>query len=197
MNKDRIKNPALILLLGVTIFSMFSYVAELRARFSLQDSLTEAQGKIAELSQEKRNLLQELGKEKKLNQQLEVKNLTYGVYLKASKDRLSRLFRENQHTQNELEEINAKFTVLKAENRALIDSHQRNYLENEQLKFKLGSVVELKKQIRVLRSKKSKASQPDTKGNQGFMIKNGRSTLDKIKIEVVPNPHGSHAAGGH
>lgn len=186
MNKDAIKNLALILLLGVAAFSMVRYVSELKARFRLQDSLAQAQGEVVVLTQEKQNLLQELGKEKKLNQQLAAKNVNLMNYLKASKDRIMRLFRDNSKTQNELEEINAKFAVLRAENRALIDSHKRSYVENEQFKLKLSSVVELKKAIRELRAKNSKIPGLAREGNRGFLIRDGRLTLDKIKIEVIP-----------
>jgi hypothetical protein len=47
-------------------------------------------------------------------------------------------------------------------------------------------VVELKKAIRELRARKSKAPGLETEGNQGFLIRDGRSTLEKIKIEVIP-----------
>ncbi|MDP2927280.1 MAG: hypothetical protein Q8N80_00530 [Candidatus Omnitrophota bacterium] len=191
MNKDGIKNLALILLLGVAVFSMVRYVSELKARFRLQDSLTQVQGEAVALTQEKQNLLQELGKEQELNEQLAAKNVNLKVYLKASKDRMTRLFRDNSKTQNELEEINAKFAVLKAENRALIVSHKRSYIENEQFKLKLSSVIELKKAIRELRAKKSQASGLEIEGNRGFLIRNGRSTLEKIKIEVIPAPYKS------
>jgi len=138
------------------------------------------------LAQEKQNLLQEIEKEKELNKQLSAKNVNLKVYLKASKNRMVRLFQDNSRTQKELEDIGAKFSVLKAENRALIDSHKRRYIENEQFKLKLSSVVELKKAIRELRSKRTQASGSAAEGNQGFLIRDGRSTLEKIKIEVVP-----------
>jgi len=64
MNKGVFKNIAIILLLSVAIFSMFRYLNELKARCKLQDSLFKAQDEIAVLTQEKQNLLQELGKEK-------------------------------------------------------------------------------------------------------------------------------------
>ncbi len=186
MNKDAIKNLGLILLLGIAVFSMVRYVSELKARFRLQDSLTQAQSDVAVLTQEKQNLLQELGKEKKLNEQLAAKNLKLKAYSKASQVRMTRLFRDSSKTQNEFEDKNAKFAILKAENRALIDSHKRSYIENEQFRSKLSSVVELKKAIRELRKKRPKAPGLVIGGNQGFLIKDGRSTLEKIKIEVVP-----------
>lgn len=190
MHKDAIKNLALILLLGVVVFSMVKYVSELKARLSLQDSLTLARSDIAVLTQEKQNLLQELGKEKEVNQQLTAKNAKFKAYLKASGVRMKRLFRDKYKTQNEFEGINAKFAVLKAENKVLIDSHKREYIENEQFKLKLSSVMELKKAIRELKTK-PKRLDLKTEGNQGFLVRDGRSTLKKIKIEVFPSDYKS------
>ena len=185
MNKDKIKNLVIILLFGVTALSMVRYVGELKAKFRLQDSLAQAQGEAVVLTQEKQNLLQELGKEKELNGALAAKNVNLKVYLKASKNRMARFFRDNSKTQNQLKETSAKFAILKAENRALINSHKRSYLENEQLKLKLSSVAELKKAIRELRAKRLKGFGLGKEGNRGFLFWNGRSTFEKIKIEVV------------
>jgi hypothetical protein len=165
---------------------MVRYVSELKARFRLQDSLTQAQGKVAALTEEKQNLLQELGKEKELNGQLAARNAMLKDYSRASKARMTRLFRDNSKIQNEFEDINAKFAILKAENKALIDSHKRNYIENGQLRLKLSSVVELKKAIRELRMKRPAALGLETEGNRGFLIREGRPTSEKIKIEVFP-----------
>ena len=186
MHKNMIKNLALILLIGITAFSMAKYVSELKVRYRLQDSLAQAQGDVAVLTQEKQNLLQELGKEKELNEQLAERNAKLKAYVKASKIRISSLFRDNSKTQNELGEISAKFAILKAENRALIDSRKRSYIENEQFKLKLSSVAELKKAIRELRAKRPKLFDLGAEGNRGFLIWNGRSTVEKIKIEVIP-----------
>lgn len=178
-----LKNIALILLLGIAAFSMVKYVSELKARYMLQDSLTQAQGQIAALLQEKQNLLQDLKKEKELNEQLELKITNLKDYLRASKNRISRLFQSNARNQEALEDINTRSSILKAENRALIESRRRFYLENEEFKSKLNSVVELKKAIKELKIKNRKALE----GNRGFLIKDGQSTTsDKIKIEVIP-----------
>lgn len=163
MNKDAVKNIALILLLGITAFSIVRYMSELKARHRLQDSLVQAQGEVAALTQEKQNLLRELGKEKELKEQLALKNISLKGYLRASKDRIARLFRDNENT-------SAKFSILKAENRALIDSRKRIYLENEQLK-----------------ARKRRTPALETEGNRGYLLKQGQSTTRaKIKIEVVP-----------
>ncbi|MDO8489539.1 MAG: hypothetical protein Q7S42_05480 [Candidatus Omnitrophota bacterium] len=189
-----IKNIALILLLAVAVFSMIRYVSELKARYALQDSLAQAQDQISALAQtkqnliqEKQNLLQELGKEKELKDQLVQKNKGLKAYLRSSKNRIVRLFHDNTVTKNNLEGVNIKFSILKAENRALIEERKRVYLENEQLKVKWNSLPELKKAIQELKTKERNTPDLLTEGNQGFLIKDGRPTaLEKVKIEVVP-----------
>jgi len=166
---------------------MVKYLHELRARCSLQDSLTKAQDKIAALVQEKQGLLQELGEETKLKEQLQLKNAGLKDYLKASRNKIALLFQDKAKIQASLEDKSAKFSILKAENRALINQHKRIYMENEEFKEKLSSVVELRKAIRELRIKKRKALALGIEGNRGFLTKNGQlTTSDKIRIEVVP-----------
>lgn len=187
MNKDMLKNAILILLVGITIFSMINYMSELKARYRLREDLNQAQGRITVLVQEKQNLLQDIGKEKELKEQLTLKNTNLKEYLGASKKKITRLFQDNAQTQSELEESDVKLSILKAENKALIDGRRRIYVENEQFKFKLSSVIELKKAIRELKSKKHIALDPGAEGNRGFLIKDGQPTVaEKIKIEVIP-----------
>ncbi len=180
MNKDMVKNIVLILLVGITVFSMVRYMSELRERYRLKESLTQAQGQVTVLVQEKQNLLQELEKEKKLEANLK-------DYLRASKNKITRLFQDNAKTQASLEEVSAKLSILKAENRALIDNRKRVYVENKQFKLKLSSIIELKKAIRELKANKHKDSGAGKEGNQGFLIKNGQpTTAEKVIIEVIP-----------
>lgn len=189
MHKETIKNIAFILLLSIAAFSMARYVSELKARYRLSDSLVQVQEEIAILTQEKQNLLQELEKEKGLKEQLALKNANLKAYLRAGKNRIARLFVDSSRIQNNLEDVSAKLSILKVENRAIIDSRKRVYLENEEFKAKLGSVVELKKAIRELKAgkRKRKAAVLKTEGNQGYLIKEGQSTSPaKIRIEVFP-----------
>lgn len=194
MNKNMFKNIVLILLLVLSAFSMVKYVSEMKERYRLQDSLTQAQDQITVLAQEKQNLLQEkqsllqeLEKEQALKEQLAKKNNGLKDYLRASKNRIARLFQSKDKVQNDLEDINIKLSILKAENRALIDSRRRIYLENEELKLKFNSVDELKKAIKDLKNKKQEFVVAEAEGNRGFVIKDGRLiSPEKIKIEVVP-----------
>jgi len=160
MNKDAVKNLALILLLGITAFSMVRYV--------------QVKGEVVVLTQEKQNLLQELGKEKELREQLALKNTNLKDYLRAGKNRIVRLFRNSSRIQSNLEDVSAKLSILKAENRMLIDSRKRIYLKNKQFKTRLSSV-------------KRRTPDLEVEGNQGYLFKAGQKTTPaKIKIEVVP-----------
>ena len=187
MGKDKLKNIVIILLIGITAFSMVRYMSELRERYRLQENLTQAQGRIVVLAQEKQNLLQEIEKEKGLKEQLALKNTNLKDYLRASKNKITRLFQDNAETQGNLEELKAKLSVLKAENKALIDGRKHLYAENEEFKLKLSSIVELKKAIRELKAKKHNDPIIETEGNRGFLIKDGQSTaVERVKIEVIP-----------
>jgi hypothetical protein len=187
MSKGFLKNMVIILLLSVTIFSIVQYLSELKTRYRLQDTLTQAQTQITALAQSKQNLLQELEKEKELAGQLVLKNTDLKEYLRASKNKITQSFQDNARIQQRLEDTSAKFSILKAENLALIDSRKRIYVENEEFKSKLNSVVELRRAIRELKARKHEASIMETGGNQGFLFKDGQSTaLEKIKIEVIP-----------
>jgi hypothetical protein len=187
MGKGFIKNMAIILLLSITIFSVIKYLIEIKTKYGLQDSLTQAQAQIIALAQAKQNLLQELGKEKELTGQLALKNTDLKDYLRASKNRITRSFQDNARIQQKLEDTGAMFSILKEENLALIESRKRIYKENEEFKLKLSSVIELKKAIKELKIRKRRDLFPEMEGNQGFLFKDGQSTaLEKIKIEVVP-----------
>ena len=131
MGKGFVKNMVIILLVSITVFSIMRYLSELKLRYRLQDNLTQAQAQIAALAQAKQNLLQELGKEKELTGQLVLKNTDLKDYLKASKNRITHFFQDNARTQKKLEDTSAKFSILKAENLALIDSRKRIYKEND------------------------------------------------------------------
>ncbi|MFA6357500.1 MAG: hypothetical protein WCY09_02400 [Candidatus Omnitrophota bacterium] len=188
MNKNILKNVVLILLIGITAFSMVKYMSELQARYRLKESLIQAEGQIAVLLQDKQNLLQEIEKEKELEKHLLLKNTGLKDYLGASKKKIMRLFQDKAKTQNSFEELSARLSILKAENKALIDGRKRIYTENEQFKLKLSSVVELKKAIRELKSKKRLALKLEGEGNRGYLIKDGRlTTEERVKIEVVPS----------
>ena len=181
------KNMVLFLLIGISIFSMVRYVGEVREGYRLRESLIQAQNQITVLVEQKQNLLQDIEKEKGFNEQLTLKNLRLKDYLRASKHKIPRLFQDNAKIKDSFEDVRAKLSILKAENKALIESRKRLYTENEQFKFKLSSITELKKAIKELKNHKRKSADREIEGNRGFLIKDGQSTaVERIKIEVIP-----------
>jgi len=186
MNKNMIKNIAIILLVGITGFSMVRYISEVRQVYLLRENLNQATIEIAVLNEEKQNLLQDIEKEKQLNGQLTSKNLLYKGNLRASNDKIKRLFKEKAVVEDNLEEQGAKLAILKAENRALIEGRKKILTENEQYKVTLSSVVELRKAINELKKRKNSDPLIETQGNRGFLIKDGKSTTERVKIEVIP-----------
>ena len=166
---------------------MVKYWSELREKCLLQASLTQAQGEISVLVQEKQSLTQSLQQEKETNAQLLKRNTVFKNYLKASKNRMTRFFQQDLKLQNNLEDTKNKFSVLEAENKALLENSKQLASENEGFKLKLSSISELKMAIRELRIKKRRMPMIEVEGNRGFLVKDGQlTTLEKIKIEVVP-----------
>ncbi len=184
MNKDKFKNILLFFLVSVTAVSVFKYLSTLQEKYGLQESLSKAKTEVSLLTQEKQNLLRQIEKEKTTSLRLFKDNAYLKDNLRAGKRRLGGLFRQLSSTDSELEDVSAKLSVLKAENKALVQSHNKIAQENQDFKFKFNSLLELKKAIRSIKLLKHKDAQMDN-GNRGYLIKNGQPTA-KVKIEVVP-----------
>ena len=137
---------------------------------------------ISALENQKQNLLQELEKEKNTVKELNLRSAGLKSYLIAFKKRLSKSFLALDNAQYKLEHLNSQFSILKAENNALLEDKQRLSQENDEMKMKLSSVNELRKAIRELKLKPR-----IIEGNKGYLIKDGQPTVTpKVKIEVVP-----------
>lgn len=203
MNRIVNKNIIIILLLTITLFSIFKYISYLKEKYNLLDSLKQTKEQVALLEQEKQNLLVALEKEKELEKQLAQEKSELKDNLKASRIRLSKLFRQARETQKAIDQLNSNFALLKAENTALLEQDAKAKLklsqlseENEGLKARLNSIAELKKAIAELKRQmfnvgvkiiKKSDDQRTLEGNRGFLIKNGKFTYPaKVKIEVVP-----------
>lgn len=198
MNKGLIKNILIVLLLTITIFCILKYVWVLKEKYDLLTILNQAKAQVAALEDQKQNLLQALEKEKELQQELDRENSKLKENLQASKRRLARLFRDIAATENALEQLNYKYSLLKAENTALIEREKKISQENENLRARLSSVTGLKKALRELKSQalrvisaairhRDKAPDRIVGGNRGYIIKDGKYTYPtKVKIEVIP-----------
>ena len=169
--KKPLRNILILLVAAGSILVALRYVAYLREN-------------IASLENQKQNLLQDLEKEKKAVQQLNAKNTGLKTYLRAAHKRLNRLFLDLGLAKEQLGKFDLRFSILRAENKALLDERQKLVQENASLKIKLNSVDELKKAIRELKRRAK------IEGNRGFLIKDGQLTTSpaKVKIEVIPAP---------
>ena len=198
MNKAKIRNIAIILLVSITAFSVYRYVVDLREKYALLAELTQKKEAITLLESEKQKLTQDLQKEKALGEKLEQEKSELKVNLKASRKRLSKLFMDFSTTEKTLDKVSSQIALLKAENAALIEKKNRLEQENEVFRAKMSSAAELRKSIRELRRQVQKVgvymiqhsqNEKTLEGNQGYVIKNGLITTPaKVKIEVSPAP---------
>jgi chromosome segregation ATPase len=188
-----------VLLLTITIFSVYKYVSALKEKYELLNALNEIKQQVQVLENDKQNLSLELEKEKQLANKLSEQNAGLKDNLRASITRLTRLFTDAENTQKSLEDMRAQFSLLKAENTVLKDQTAQMSSENESMKAKLSSVSEMKKAIREFRKQMGKVGKEIkhqvnanqvAEGNRGFVIKDGQPTLipKVIKIEVTPAP---------
>ncbi len=202
MNKGLLKNILMVILVIITIFSLFKYIDSLREKYDLLNALNQTKGQLVILEKEKQNLLQDLEKEKQLQEKLAQENLGLKDYLKASKKRLTRLFTDVGEAEKTIEQLNDQFSLLVVENAALREQKDKMTTqltqvtqENDALKAKITSITEMKKAIkqlqrqmqRVDREIKKVKREDAAEGNRGFLTRDGKSTYwGRAKIEVVP-----------
>ncbi|MCX5711309.1 MAG: hypothetical protein NT060_05120 [Candidatus Omnitrophica bacterium] len=196
MNKPKIKNIVIVILVSITVFSVYRYVIALKEKYALLNELAQKKEQIVMLESEKQKLTQELEKEKALGVKLVREKEELKDNLKASRKRLSKLFVDLSAIQKTMDQVTSQISLLKAENEALTERKTKLEQENETLKVKLSSAAELRKAIRELKKQARKVgvgmiqqsqSEKTLEGNQGFIIKDGLATNPaKVKIEVTP-----------
>lgn len=196
VNTALLKNIIIVLLIGIAAFSAYEYVVLLREKTDLMSQLAEKRIMINVLENEKQKLLTSLEKEKSQGQKLAQEKAELTVNLKASHQRLSRLFSSSSQNQKTLDALNTKIYLLKSENEALIEQKNKLAHDNEAIEARLNSLVELKKAIRELKKQARRVgiqmiqqsqSEKTFEGNQGYVVKDGKPTLPKkVKIEVTP-----------
>jgi chromosome segregation ATPase len=188
-----------LLLIAITIFSVYKYISALKEKYDLLNSLNVVKQQVHILENDKQNLLRQMEKEKQLAEKLSEQNSGLKENLKASINRLTKLFVDVEKTQKSLDDLHAQFSLLRAENTALKDRVSQLSFDNETMKAKLSNIAELKKAIREFRKqigKVGKEIKQKTKtervieGNRGYLIKDGQPTFSPkvIKIEVTPAP---------
>lgn len=200
MNVRQAKNYKIILtalLVGITIFSVFKYVAALKEKYDLLKNLSQVKGQVAALEQA-------IEKEKEMQKAFAQENLTLKDELKTNTDKLTQLDLDLQNSQKTIEQLTSQIALSKVENTALREEKDKLTLELAQisqerdtLKARLSSIPELKKAIKEAKMQipKAKAMMREItkkrriiEGNRGYLIKNGKTTfpITKIKIEVIP-----------
>lgn len=182
-----------VLLISVTIFSIYKYLAVFKDKYLLLRNLNRAKSQILALEQA-------VDKEKELEKALTRENLD----LKDELRKLENLDTTLQASQRTIDQLVSEIALAKAENAALREEKDTLTQElaqvaqdRDELKAKLSSIPELKKAIKdvKLQIRKAKEMMKDilrsrraVEGNRGFLIRNGESTypVAKIKIEVIP-----------
>jgi chromosome segregation ATPase len=195
-----------VLLMSITLFSIFKYLSSLKEKYDLLDALNQIKEQVAALQTERQNLLRDLDKEKKLQQQVSQENAGLKDSLRASEEKLAKLDADFTQARKGIAELNSQISALKAENAALRDQGEKLKLELSQfsqekdaLEARLNSIAELKKAIRKLKKQMRKVSieikqktqghERIVGGNRGYLIKDGQTIYPaKVKIEVIPAP---------
>ena len=181
MNKGLLKNILIVLLLTMTVFSIYKYKTVLNENYVLQDDLSLSRQKAAGLETEKQNLLQDIEKRKAFE-------LALKANLRAGRNKIDSLFEENSQITQALDELSCELSVLKTEKIALEEEKEQLSQEKAELMVKLSSIEELQVQIKELKEQKAQAENANAaEGNKGYLTKSGLLTYPaKIRIEVAP-----------
>lgn len=190
-----------VFLIGVSAFSVISYIISLSEKNALVRSLEEVRQEVSNLEYERVGLVGSLQKERQLSAQLSGQNVELKENLKNSEENLSKLESELISTRRKVQELDKQLSSLRETKEYLTLTLAQTSQEKESLLARMNSVVELKKALRELKTKKRKPK-PETQapvrkaaeyqdkdvlGNQGFLVKDGKSTYpQRVRIDVQP-----------
>ena len=139
------------------------------------------------LESQEQNLLQELKKEKSAFQQLNAKNAQLKAYLRSAHKRVNKSFAvlaELEKAEEEVNKLKLQYSILKAENSALLEERDRLSKENATMKVKLMSAQEPKNIAKEV--KKEDKAVVKKEGNRGVLFKTKQSTpAPRITVEVI------------
>lgn len=196
INSSQLKNLLLVLLVGVTVFSVFRYLAEFKARLDLTHTLNQTKEQLASLEKQRQNLLRQIEKDIKEKEELMQQAVELKDNLRAGRKKISQLFGSLNREEEALGDLKARFSLLSQEVKALNQEKDKLVKENDLLKAKLGSASELKRAIKELKKQaqtvgiqiiKKADTQMTVEGNQGYVVKDGKTNLPaRVKIEVTP-----------
>jgi uncharacterized protein (DUF3084 family) len=201
-----IKTIIIAVLAGVTAFSVYKYIVSVNENNILAVNIRQLNEDVRGLENEKNGLTKDLEREKEINTALTQDNAGLKENLTQNMVQLTQLEADFQASRKVLENLNSEFSLVKAENSALRDQVQGLQMEisqakvdKEEMQLRLSSIEELKKAIKELRQKARQvkrhvdqrivAKEKIAAGNNGFLVKDGKSMLiGTIKIEVEPLP---------
>lgn len=202
-------------LLGISIFGLYKSLELLKKNISLTSSIGELDKELTVVSASLKETKDSLGESQQRNARLEDDINSLGVNLSNTEKEVQKQQRNASILFEKLNEATDANDALVARNEEMEDAFIRMSFENSELKKKFSSVSELKKAIRELkvaaakakkgrlaekqkkqvpRSAKAKAkvktkdaSEAQSPGNRGFVVKDGQSTFQGIvNIEVLP-----------
>lgn len=198
----KLRNALIAFLLGVGLISIVHYSFLLQEKVGLSRALEEVNARVLVLEKDKAQLVQSLNSGREAVKKLSDDNAFLSMTVQAQGGHISALTAELEKTNARLKELDTGYSLLRCENSAL--KAQLFFLAKEEAKLRLSmtSLPELKKAIRGLKKKKTRAPSSSLvrkekpkkpvegqilEGNKGFLIKNGKPTFIKtIRIEVVP-----------
>jgi chromosome segregation ATPase len=192
-----------LLLLGITIFSVFKYILTVREKNDLVVAIEKIKVEAVALENEKERLLKSLEEGKALQQSLTQENVSFQEKLIVTEAKLSGIEEELIQAQKELADSTFQAFLIKEESIALQKERADLRLqiikltrENEDFTTHFNSVAELKKAIQELKLKMRQVKREikkkavlisDSEGNKGFVVRDGKSTQPaQVKIEVKP-----------
>jgi len=167
----------------------------LKEKYALIEKMNVVEERSASLEKEKQNLLQELEKEVNWQKKLESENVELKVALKNNKGRTMQLKDNLVKIEKTIEQLNSQVNAVEMEKAGLREQNNKLKLdlsalskEIEGFKLRFSSISELKKAIIDLKKQASGDAQNQAvDGNQGYVIKDGKSTFPaKVVIEVNP-----------
>jgi len=195
---------AIVILIGITGYSIFQYARAMQQKMYLSSVLKDADVRLRALSDDKAQLSAELGKEHARAQEALEEEEFMSHMMRAGAGTIDQLHRQAAGSRERLAGLNETITLLKEETEQLREegiATQEKLASategNELMQVKLGSVKELRKAIRDLRQearkiaielrRKARSAYALVGGNHGYLVKDGRPTAPaRVSIEVRP-----------
>lgn len=190
----------IIVLSAIIILALAAYFYQSRQKGSLLKSIQQLNGQLGILEADNRRLMLEAEREKRLSQQLIQDKTLLEQSIRERDERLAAL----SDVENTINALSAQILALRSEAQNLKEESLRLKLELARSKkdaegatARNSSAAELKKAINELRRQvvqvkrqiKNKTRDVAATGNQGFIIRDGKSTYPaKVRIEVIPVP---------